>query len=118
VRARGASAGSQCMCKHRSMIFYIKLIVFVSKGFNPFFDFLFKIRCEWVGDALHHVAQGEGRRGRGAARREAAWRGMAQPAQSRRRKNRGEALAQGGFRPKVNEIKRKGSFLFLVSYFK
>jgi hypothetical protein len=107
VRARGASTGSQCVCKHRSTIFYIKLIVFVSKGFNPRFDFLFKIRCEWVGGALHRMAQGEGGRGRGAAQLEAARLGMAQPARSGRRKNRGEALAQGGFQPKVNEIKRR-----------
>jgi hypothetical protein len=39
-------------------------------------------------------------------------------ARSGRSKNRGEAWAQGGFWPKVKEIKRKGSVLFLVSNFK
>jgi hypothetical protein len=43
---------------------------------------------------------------------------VAQPARLGRRKNRGEARAQGGFRPKVKEIKRKVFFLFLVSNFK
>jgi hypothetical protein len=48
------------MHEHKSMIFYIELIFCVSKGFNPHFDFLFKIGCQWVGGVVHCMAHGEG----------------------------------------------------------
>jgi hypothetical protein len=49
----------------------------------------------------------------GGSRHRAACLGMARPALSGRRKNRGEEWAQGGFRPKFNENKRKWFVLFL-----
>jgi hypothetical protein len=51
------------------MVFYIELIIFVTKGFNPHFDFLFKIERQWVGDTVHCAVYGEGEWGRGAAQR-------------------------------------------------
>jgi hypothetical protein len=51
------------------------------------------------------VWHGQGRRG-------AVQPGTARQAWSGRRKNRGEARAQGGFQPRVKEIKRKGFSYF------
>jgi hypothetical protein len=61
-------AGSQCTHKHGSTVFYIELIIFISKGFSPCIDFLFKISCQRVGGAVHHTAHKEGRRGQGVER--------------------------------------------------
>jgi hypothetical protein len=75
VRARGALAVSQCARKHESTVFYIKLIIFVSKCFNPRFDFLFKIGFQWVDSAVHRTMHGEGGRGRGTVWSELTWGG-------------------------------------------
>jgi hypothetical protein len=104
VRARGASTGYQCTRNHGFTVFYIELIDFISRGFNPHFDFLLKIGCQWAGGTVHRMAHGEGGRGRGAAR---------------------SGLARGSAARSVGEEEEQGRgtgpgwvFLFLVSNIK
>jgi hypothetical protein len=85
------------------MIFYIELIIFVMKGFNAHFDFLLKLGCRWVGGMVH----GEGGRGRGLGRHDWLDRGGG-----------GTGERHGprvGFSPRLSEIKRNRSFVFVVS---
>jgi hypothetical protein len=90
VRARGASAGSQCARKHRSIVFYIELIIFVSKVLIP--TLISSLKLDANGRVAQCIARHMEKAGWVNAQRREAW-----SAQSGRRKNKGEAWAHTGF---------------------